>query len=98
MGSEMCIRDRTSITEPPASAGAKASSNRYLDLSPWVSNTLPSPIVISAWGHQLRLTSPTDPRLQRFVDTFRHSKVYNPEYGESVDGVPVSAGGRPSTA
>lgn len=91
------VTKQASISEAPASAGAKASSNRYIDLSPWVSNTLPSPIVISAWGHQLRLTSTADPRLQRFVDTFRHSRVYNPEYGESVDGIPVSTGGRPST-
>jgi Protein of unknown function (DUF3105) len=91
------VAEQASISEAPASAGAKASSNRYIDLSPWASNTLPSPIVISAWGHQLRLTSTADPRLQRFVDTFRHSRVYNPEYGESVDGIPVSTGGRPST-
>jgi len=90
------VTKQTVIAEPPASAGAKGSSNRYIDLSPWASDTLPSPIVISAWGHQLRLTSPTDPRLQQFVDTFRHSKVYNPEYGESVDGIAVSTGGRPA--
>jgi hypothetical protein len=90
------VTKQTVIAEPPAAAGAKASSNRYIDLSPWVRDALPSPIVISAWGHQLWLTSPTDPRLQQFVNTFRHSKVYNPEYGESVDGIPVATGGRPA--
>lgn len=72
-------------------------ANRYIDLSPWASNDLPSKIVISAWGHQLRVTSPTDPRLQAFVDTFRHSQKYSPEYGEPVDGLPVHTGGRPAT-
>jgi hypothetical protein len=70
--------------------------NRYVDLSPWTSNTLPSPIVISSWGYQLRVTSPTDPRLQKFVNTFRDSQKYSPEFGSPVDGVPVQTGGRPA--
>lgn len=69
-------------------------SNRYVDMSPWSSNDLPSPIVISAWGYQLRVSSPTDPRLQQFVNTFRHNEKYTPEYGAAVDGVPVQTGGR----
>jgi hypothetical protein len=71
-------------------------SNRYMDVSPWVDNSLPSPIVISSWGYQLRVTSPTDPRLQQFVDTFRNSRTYSPEYGSPADGVPVQTGGEPS--
>lgn len=90
------VTKQTKIAEPPASSRASASSNRYIVLSPWGSDTLPSPIVVSAWGHQLQLTSPTDPRLQQFVNTFRHSHVYNPEYGEPVDGVPIAIGGRPA--
>ena len=46
-----------------------AGSSRYIDLTPYPG--LPSPIVASAWGFQLRLTSPTDPRLQQFVNKFR---------------------------
>lgn len=71
--------------------------NRYVDLSPWSSNDLPSPIVISAWGHQLRVDKADDPRLQQFVDTFRNSKTYTPEFGSPVDGVPVQTGGRALT-
>ena len=52
--------------------------------------------MISSWGYQLRVTSPTDPRLQQFVDTFRHNKTYSPEYGSPVDGVPVQTGGQPA--
>ena len=33
---------------------------------------------------------------QQFVDTFRNSKTYSPEYGSPVDGVPVQTGGQPS--
>lgn len=69
-------------------------ANRYVLMSPWGSGSLPSPIVISAWGYQLRVSSPTDPRLQQFVDMFRNSKTYSPEFGSPVDGVPVPLGGR----
>lgn len=71
-------------------------ANRYLDLSPWADDKLPSPIVMSSWGYQLRLTSPTDPRMQEFVNELRHSPTYTPEYGAAVDGVPVQTGGDPA--
>ena len=56
-----------------------ATGSRYVDVSPYPG--LSSPIVISSWGFQLRVSSPTDPRLQRFVDTFRTSSTYAPEPG-----------------
>jgi hypothetical protein len=71
-----------------------SQQNRYIDMSPWATSTLPSPIVISSWGYQLRVTSPTDPRLQQFIDMFRHSSKYSPEFGSAVDGVPVLTGGQ----
>ncbi len=58
--------------------------SRYIDLTPYPG--LPTPIVISSWGFQLRVSSPTDPRLQRFVDTFRNSPRYSPEYGGECTG------------
>lgn len=70
--------------------------NRYMDLSPWSSNALPAPIVLSSWGYQLRVTSPTDPRMQQFVDMFRHSSKFSPEFGSAVDGIPVQTGGQPA--
>ena len=65
------------------SAGGQAGS-RYLDLTPYPG--LPSPVVVSSWGFQLRLTSPADPRLQQFVSKFRASQKYSPEYGGSCSG------------
>lgn len=66
------------------------TGERYMDLTPFPS--LPSPIVMTAWGHQLKLTSPTDPRMQKFVDTFRVNPAYTPEYGASCsDGVGTPA-------
>ncbi len=82
-----------SLIDEPSSPGG---SNRYMDLSPWADDTLPAPIVISSWGYQLYVTSPTDPRLQDFVDTFRHNSKYSPEFGAAVDGVPIQTGGRPA--
>jgi hypothetical protein len=61
-----------------------ASGSRYIDLTPYPG--LPSPIVVSSWGFQLRLTSPTDPRLQQFVSKFRVSQQYTPEYGSPCTG------------
>lgn len=61
-----------------------AGSSRYVDITPY--QGLPSPIIATAWGFQLRLTSPTDPRLQQFVNTFRVSPKYTPEYGGPCTG------------
>ena len=42
-----------------------------LDLSPYPG--LPAPVVASAWGYQVRLTGPDDPRLLKFVTRFQGS-------------------------
>lgn len=71
--------EKQSLLSP---AGVAAS--RYLDLTPYPG--LPSPIVVSSWGFQLRLTSAADPRLQEFVSKFRVSHTYTPEYGAPCTG------------
>jgi Protein of unknown function (DUF3105) len=43
--------------------------NRYVILSPYPGQS--APIIASAWGYQLTLQAPTDPRLQSFIDYFR---------------------------
>jgi Protein of unknown function (DUF3105) len=63
---------------------AEGAPSRYMDLTPYPG--LPSPIVISSWGFQLKVSSPDDPRLQRFVNTFRASPTYTPEYGGACTG------------
>lgn len=90
------VTRQSMIGESEQAVGMAGQANRYIDLSPWPTNTLPSAIVLSSWGYQLRVTSPTDPRMQQFVDTFRHSQKYTPEYGSAVDGIPVQIGGRPA--
>lgn len=61
-----------------------APASRFMDLTPFPG--ISSPIVISSWGFQLKVSSPTDPRLQEFVDKFRASQAYTPEYGAQCTG------------
>jgi Protein of unknown function (DUF3105) len=63
---------------------AEGASSRYMDVSPYPG--LPSPIVITSWGFQLKVSSPTDSRLQQFVNKFRTSQKYTPEYGGACTG------------
>ena len=46
-----------------------AESQTQVLVSPYPD--LPSPVVASAWGEQLRLDSATDPHLKQFVKSFR---------------------------
>ncbi|MEO6458593.1 MAG: DUF3105 domain-containing protein [Chloroflexia bacterium] len=55
-------------------------SQSYILASPYPG--LKAPIVVSSWGRQLEFDSTDDPRLQRFVQTFRLSRQA-PEAGES---------------
>lgn len=84
---------KQSLIDESAATRISGQQSRFMDLSPWASNALPSPIVISSWGYQLRVDSTSDPRLQKFIDTFRHSQTYTPEYGAGVDGIPTETGG-----
>jgi len=67
-----------------SSQSVLSGGSHYIDVTPFLG--LPSPIVASSWGFQLRLTSPTDPRLQEFVNKFRVSQRYTPEYGAPCTG------------
>ncbi|MDQ4068587.1 MAG: DUF3105 domain-containing protein [Actinomycetota bacterium] len=46
-----------------------ARSRGSVLVSPWAEG-LPAPVVASAWGLQLQLQSPRDPRLGQFVDAY----------------------------
>lgn len=49
-----------------AALGALAKSRKDILVSPW-DDSLPAPLVATAWGRQLRLQSTSDPRLVQFV-------------------------------
>ena len=67
-----------------------AEDQTYVTVSPYPG--LPSPVVASAWGVQLRLPSATDPRLQEFLRKY----VQGPQTPEP--GAPCTGGvGTPSS-
>jgi hypothetical protein len=61
-----------------------AESQSYILVSPY--DGLPSPVVASSWGHQLKLDSATDSRLNDFIRIFRNSSKYTPEFGAACSG------------
>ncbi len=60
-----------------------AQGQTYILVSPYPD--LPSPVVASAWGKQLRLDSPSDSRLEQFVNTYRQGPQ-TPEPGAACTG------------
>ena len=75
---------RAFVDKQTTVAPTGGSPSRYMDLTPYPG--LPSPVVISSWGFQLKVNSPADPRLQQFVNKFRASRTYTPEYGAPCTG------------
>ncbi len=78
------------ITYQPSLAAADiatltkyAKGQTYLDLSPYPN--LPAPVVVSAWGKQLKLTGASDPRLERFVKKYKQGPQ-TPELGSPCTG------------
>jgi hypothetical protein len=60
-----------------------AKGQTYLDLSPYPD--LPAPVVVSAWGKQLKLTGASDPRLEAFVKKYKQGSQ-TPELGSPCTG------------
>ena len=67
-----------------------AASDDFMLLSPYTG--LASPVVASAWNHQIRLDGAADPRLQRFIDRYKNNPDTTPEFGAPC------AGGTSATA
>ena len=53
-----------------------ADSQSYLLVSPFPG--IPTPIVLSAWGHQLQVKSVSDPRVNQFIRAFKNSTTNLP--------------------
>ena len=62
---------------------ALANGQSYILVSPY--DGLPSPVVVSAWDHQLQLDAVDDPRLDAFIREYRLSPEA-PEPGASCTG------------
>jgi hypothetical protein len=66
-----------------ATLTSQVKGKTYLDLSPYPG--LPAPVVASAWGKQLTLSSPSDPRLAKFISAYRQGPQ-TPEPGATCTG------------
>ena len=61
-----------------------AAAEEFMLLSPYPG--LPSPVVASAWNHQIRLDGAGDPRLRAFIEKYRNNPQTTPEFGASCFG------------
>lgn len=60
------------------------ASDDFMLLSPYPG--LDSPVVASAWNHQIRLADAADPRLQQFIGQFKNNPSTTPEFGAPCAG------------
>jgi hypothetical protein len=60
----------------------------YILVSPYA--TQESPIVATSWDHQLQLQSASDKALEQFINVFKNSGKYTPEYGAACSGTHTS--------
>jgi putative peptide zinc metalloprotease protein len=90
------ITYRTNLpTEQVRKLKQLAHSQTYILVSPYPG--LPSPVVASAWGKQLRLESANAPRLEQFVRAFRQGPQ-TPEPGATCTGGTSAAASGPLEA
>jgi hypothetical protein len=61
----------------------KVQGKQYMMLSPYPG--LDKAISLQAWGHQLKLDSATDPRIDEFVSALHTNRYTTPEIGASCD-------------
>jgi hypothetical protein len=62
---------------------AKVEGQPYMLMSPYPG--LDKPISLQSWGHQLKLTSATDTRIDEFIKSLRENQYQNPEPGGRCD-------------
>jgi hypothetical protein len=62
---------------------AKVEGQPYMLMSPYPG--LDKPISMQSWGHQLKLTSATDGRVDEFIKSLRENEYQNPEPGGRCD-------------
>jgi hypothetical protein len=60
------------------------AADDFMLLSPYPG--LDSPVVASAWNHQIRLDSATNPRLRQFIGEYKNNPDTTPEFGASCAG------------
>lgn len=64
---------------------ALASTSQYVLVSPWADESLPAPVVASAWGVQLKADTASDPAVAAFVREYAAGRQ-SPEPGAPCTG------------
>ena len=77
------ITYRSNLAGPAVSTIQQLTDQPYIVTSPYAS--LPAPIVASAWGKQLKINSPDDPKLKNFITSYRIGPQ-TPEPGAACTG------------
>jgi hypothetical protein len=67
-----------------------ADDQSYILVSPYQDQA--SPIVATAWNHQVQLQSADSKDLDRFIRVFKSNRKYTPEYGGSCVGTNATVG------
>jgi hypothetical protein len=65
-------------------------SDPYLMLSPYPG--LPTPIVLTAWNHQLQMQSFDKDTVERFIRSYKNKRGVTPEFGASCSGTSMTVG------
>lgn len=60
---------------------AKVQGQQYMVMAPYPG--LDQPISLQSWGHQLKLASADDPRIDQFISALRVNQFQHPEVGAS---------------
>jgi Protein of unknown function (DUF3105) len=79
----------------------KVEGNNYMMMSPYTG--LKTKVSLQAWGHQLFVDSPDDPRVDRFIHDLRQNASTIPEYGATCEdpdfkNAPLKPGDKSSAA
>lgn len=67
------------------------AQQEYVLASPWEDDSLPAPIVFTAWGAQLMLDSLPDPAADDFVSTYRAAATAPEPEAPCTGGIPLTA-------
>ena len=78
------ITYRPGLPDAEVEALRALARDDYMLLSPFPG--LPSPLVLTAWNHQLRLDRIDDPKLRAFISRYKNNPSTTPEFGASCAG------------
>lgn len=69
---------------------ALADGDPYMMMSPY--DGLPTPIVLTAWNHQLEMQAFDKDTVERFIRSYKNKRGITPEFGASCAGTTMTVG------